>query len=249
MLQWLFVVLIYGLRINADSVTSGALSTEMIVGSYQLVRMQSFLPTRATEISTALCPILDTSDAVLLPPFLTTLQGDQCQDAFLNRMLPSEVTMEVPLGESYEFEARFARGAHGELWIARKVNNVQSTREQETEFVLKRIFSSQMKRVALREIYFGRLLATKKVPRVAHLVEWFEKDDDLWLVYRNEGVSLVEWMYSMDQSGVRQTSPNWVNMKRKSGGQEILQILKDVARAVNALHALGITHRDIKVRI
>jgi hypothetical protein len=251
LLPFFLCVPIFSSDDNDESSTSvilsqqNALTSVSIIGNqYQLVRLQSLLPTNAQrqDRSDIVCQ-LPAYQVAALPPFLLPFdeQFMNCDILLHERLLSDEPQFPEA---SFDFKARFARGAHGELWIAKKITT-------DEEFVLKRIFSSFMKRTALREIYFGRLLASLKVPRVAHLVEWFEGNEgekDLWLVYKNEGVSLSEWMYSMDQFGVRHVSTAWENMKRKNNGQEILQILRDVIHATRNLHQIGVTHRDIKVR-
>jgi serine/threonine protein kinase len=132
----------------------------------------------------------------------------------------------------------FARGGQGELWIGRRTDILSSNEE----FVLKRAINS--KETALREIYFGQKLSSSA--RIGRFMDWFEDGDDLWLVFKNEGISLSRYIYEQDKHGLQSVGQHWREMKTRNSGSLILSLVRDVLEAVAGLHALGITHRDVK---
>ncbi|KAK9827406.1 hypothetical protein WJX81_008695 [Elliptochloris bilobata] len=169
----------------------------------------------------------------------------------------------------YERGCQFARGSFGE------------------GFVLKRILGgrgSEAWRSGRREEHFGRLLWPAQAraaaggggdgaEHIVRFVESLETGGSLWLVFRDEGLSLHALMYSpaapRDASGggtgrtrrggstgggggaatsaILHPSEWWWQLRQGPGGEETLRsLLKQTLAALAALHAANVTHRDVK---
>lgn len=116
----------------------------------------------------------------------------------------------------YELRDRIGRGHFGELWRAHRVDiHGQDTGgDLDHRYILKRLFVEKGFPTRLsgrREVHFGMKLAG--VPGVARLVEWFEEDSALWLVFRDEGISLTQWLTETDAAGLTKPSDNWTRMR------------------------------------
>ena len=125
---------------------------------------------------------------------------------------------------SFSGSTRFGRGAYGEVWRA-----VEMRGDQYREVVLKRLFSEKGEYVTKsgeREIFFG--IKLKYAPHVARYLDHFHREEQLWLVFLNEGYSLrhllwwippaEEGMKGGDQHSQLVPSPFWWSLKGATGG-------------------------------
>lgn len=137
----------------------------------------------------------------------------------------------------YTFEKRFGKGACGEVWLAK-------TRDSSDKlYVLKRILSTTLRLSGIREIHFGMLL--KGSQKISRFEEWFEENGELWLVFRYEGVSIQNWMYSVSNDGVSSPSEGWRAAISQHPGI-IIRFMRDILEGLAESHEKGVTHRDIK---
>ena len=182
--------------------------------------------------------------------------------------IPLATRIEEKRPRSRRFPARYkvdtkqhGKGSCGEVWKAK------STVKNEF-FILKRMFVHRGVHVwysGWREIFFGRLL--RGLPNVARFVEYFETkneekdvelgkstagelESDLWLVFRDEGESLRNFLYSqIGASAIVEPSPEWVKLKLNSGRDTfkvIHDIMFNILQGLHQIHTRGVTHRDIK---
>eukprot|EP01134_Creolimax_fragrantissima_P006142 CFRG6142T1 len=74
---------------------------------------------------------------------------------------------------------------------------------------------------------------------------------ELWLVFRNEGVSLRSLMYNTVTDGTEyvhiERSKLWARLKRSTEGHLVIRsILRQMLTGLSVMHAMGVLHRDIK---
>jgi hypothetical protein len=144
---------------------------------------------------------------------------------------------------------KFFVGGHGEVW--RAVSAVQGSSSERASFVLKRmrvVNKPNILRCALREIYFGEAL--KNESRIARYEQFFISEDDYWLVFRDEGVSLQQLLYSIrytKNNAVLEPSPVWYRLRAQRTGTKLLKgLMHEVIAGVAVLHDREILHRDLK---
>jgi hypothetical protein len=105
----------------------------------------------------------------------------------------------------YELGGRVGRGHFGEIWTATKTDSPEL-------YVLKRFFTEQgeeVKRSGLREIHFGLKLLPHSLHYFTRYVEYFEEGEELWLVFRYEGISLHQYLFQsfpMNEQVLQDTS-------------------------------------------
>ncbi|CAM9229893.1 unnamed protein product, partial [Ectocarpus fasciculatus] len=145
---------------------------------------------------------------------------------------------------------KFFVGGHGEVWRASRYA-ADGTGSADVSFVLKRMLvkdKPNIFRCALREIYFGDLL--KEELRVARYETFFIVGDEYWLVFRDEGVSLHQLLYSMkitETSATLEPSQVWYKLRSSRSGNKLLKgLMHEIISSVSTLHDRGILHRDIK---
>lgn len=161
----------------------------------------------------------------------------------------------VYVNANYRLQTKFDAGSHGEVWRATR-------RRDGAQFVLKRLFletrGEPMVQMGLREAHFGRVLARE--PHVARFIEYFfratgapssPQQQELWLVFRDEGMSLRQYLYAKRAAPgagvILEPSAFWRRLRTDASGERVLrEIMRQVLEGVAALHARGITHRDIK---
>lgn len=159
---------------------------------------------------------------------------------------------QVYINQHYELRKKFNAGSHGEIWRASKIETGET-------FILKRIFVEKGRaflQSGLREIYFGKMFRQQKSSEVefqhmSRYVEHFYKnDDELWLVFHDEGLSLRQYLYEKQRgadSVIFQRSRFWTRLRREDGGMNVVrETMRQLLEAVQVLHARGVIHRDIK---
>ena len=116
----------------------------------------------------------------------------------------------------YELRERVGRGHFGEIWTARRQkddsNNVYA--DDNEIFVLKRLFVERGRRVresGLREVHFGSRL--NGADYVTEMVDSFEWNDELFIVFRHAGISLSQYLGGVTQSGQWTESAQWRQIK------------------------------------
>eukprot|EP00949_MAST-11_sp_MAST-11-sp1_P001133 g1133.t1 len=133
-------------------------------------------------------------------------------------------------------------GACGEVWRA-------TSRIDGERYILKRIFTNRGESVrlsGLREAHFG--MVTKDLDNVARFIEYFILGtDELWLVFKDEGLSLNRIMYtSRAVSGgsvFMVHSEHWPTLRRM---RNLRRIAKGMLRGLMLVHQRNVTHRDVK---
>ncbi|KAL4558741.1 hypothetical protein LXL04_036943 [Taraxacum kok-saghyz] len=150
---------------------------------------------------------------------------------------------------------------------------------QPNMFILKRIMVEKGNTVylsGLREKYFGELFLnatsslgkTTESPHIARYIESFEsRSNEIWLVFRHEGVSLSKVLYTAEDVGsgsdndndndndddkfkhIRILHPsNWWHWLKttKAGQNEMRNLIWQLLMALKSCHDRNVTHRDIK---
>jgi len=118
------------------------------------------------------------------------------------------------------------------------------------KFVLKRIFHSDKKEYYLsgkREEYFGLMFHGQ--PHIARFIESFEEaDGTLWIVYRNEGMSLHQVLYHQNElTQFMELTDKWKWMRTTDGGKRLHKhIIKALLTALKVIHENQVIHRDVK---
>lgn len=126
----------------------------------------------------------------------------------------------------YYLNRKIFFGGHGEIWLGRRILENGNV-DLENSYVLKRMHIKDrpgILRCALREIYYGDLLRDN--PRMAQFLTHFQIDDDYWLVFRDEGVSLQSLLYalSINKGNVLlEPSAIWRNMRTTKRGQDSMR--------------------------
>ena len=151
---------------------------------------------------------------------------------------------------SYYLESNIFNGGHGEIWRAHLVDK-DGILELNSSFVLKRMHvkdKPNILRCALREIFFGEI--TKGFAKVARYISNFQTEEDYWLVFRDEGVSLQNLLYAMtfhNDNALLEPSAIWKKLRTTQRGAESMKgLLHQLISSISYLHKQGITHRDIK---
>ena len=138
------------------------------------------------------------------------------------------------------------RGANGEVW--RGITTGESS--PPVHVVLKRIYGRKGAGVvasSMREIFFGELLGAKRV-NLSRFLTHFVENGELWLVFRDEGVSLYQAIFEpvrVGNSMIMTQSLFWRDLREKP--HLLLSIMKQIFQGLAELHSLKITHRDIKL--
>ncbi|XP_071717678.1 uncharacterized protein [Rutidosis leptorrhynchoides] len=104
-----------------------------------------------------------------------------------------------------------------------------------------------------------RVVYEKGLEHIARYIESFEsRSNEIWLVFRHEGISLSKLLYTSDDMGttnddhmkhVRILHPSkwWHWLKTtKAGQEEMRNLIWQLLMALKACHDRNITHRDIK---
>lgn len=148
----------------------------------------------------------------------------------------------------YQKFRRFAQGHFGEVWLATTFGSDVPRDMFDAKYVLKRMFNKSQKEYrlsGLREVYFGELFQGQ--PYIGRFVETFELDEDLWLVFYNEGASLTDMLYEKSEGGLVHSSQKWKWMRTTENGKALMKhILKSVLMGLDIVHAFNVTHRDLK---
>ncbi|CAD7695660.1 unnamed protein product [Ostreobium quekettii] len=184
----------------------------------------------------------------------------------------------VPRGLTvdYKVNKKFAAGSFGEVWRAVRTSPEDATTSEEG-FVIKKIVvekGSHALRSGFREKHFGELFLRESQRHVLggdqlargceHLARFVEAlqpgpSTNLWLVFRDEGVSLHSMMYTtMEFPGKQEESEGfglnivrpstwWRSMRQTPHGEEIIKdVLRQLLEALKVVHGANVTHRDVK---
>lgn len=180
----------------------------------------------------------------------------------------------------YNLGGRLGRGAQGEVWRALRIG---PNGEEEAEdagdaaagggggYILKRMFAGRPGALlsGWREAWFGASLRSQ--PYVARYVEHFLRSPpgappggaaELWLVFRDEGVSLQSLLYSARRlegaaagssgdagpsAAALLPSPFWLRLATEPEGAAVFAaLLRQLLHAARDLRRVGVLHRDIK---
>lgn len=152
-----------------------------------------------------------------------------------------------PCTEEFCIRDNIFHGGHGDVWRARRPNNPDES------YILKRMRTKNRPDIlhcAQREIHFGQFLHNN--PRYPRLVTYFIENDDYWLVFEDEGVSLLGLLYAVDNSqprsvGLLKPSKIWQKMRTSASGHASMKgLMYEIISNAHALHQAGVLHRDIK---
>ena len=150
-----------------------------------------------------------------------------------------------------------AKGGHGLVYRGRRVGRQYGSPvvdQNQSSLIFKRMHVARVAimKCAAREIYFGKKL-TPAIggTHTARFETSFMHADDLWLVFKDEGVSLQSLMYVISQSevGASLMKPSllWERLRTSEEGPQLLKgLMHQIISAVAELHKRGIVHRDLK---
>ena len=147
---------------------------------------------------------------------------------------------------SFYISSCAGRGAHGEVW-----RGITSDSEP-IHVVLKRIYTARGSpsiSAAMREVFYGKRIGQKQT-FASRYISHFIENDDLWLVFHDEGVSLYQSIFQptiVGQLSVMTRSLFWRHMRQYS--HTVLgHIFKQILASLDRIHTdLHIVHRDIKL--
>lgn len=172
---------------------------------------------------------------------------------------------------SYRMAGQIGAGHQGEVWRAVRLDAAGEADPLAPTFILKRLFSASRPSFlsGWREVFFGRKFARaaareegqggpapttaaaelRALPYVARFEEHFVREG-LWLVFRDEGVSLHRLLYETGDTAGAGTSPGpfWVRLRTSPAGPAVLRdVLTQLVDGLHAVHASGVAaHRDVK---
>ena len=202
---------------------------------------------------------------------LTRRSPDQDGPSMLKSTVLDERTQQRRL---YNLGNLLGKGAQGEVWRATRIGP-HGEEEEGGSFVLKRMFATRPGALlsGWREAWFGAALRGQ--PYAARYVEHFLRENgsagrrskepsELWLVFRDEGVSLQALLYTarrIDTSARADTgsgggssaaaallpSPFWLRLVTEPEGAAVfVSILRQLLHAIRNLNRVGVLHRDVK---
>eukprot|EP00959_Pyramimonas_sp_CCMP1952_P382681 8018746-Pyramimonas_sp.AAC.3 len=186
-------------------------------------------------------------------PSTPTIENDT-ESKISRRELPAQsfeqaVTIHgLSCKSSYAFSGDLAgKGAFGEAWrgFAMDLHG--------TSVVLKRLFLQLGKdiiREGMREVYFGQLMSSAKLTQhLARYTAHFKDDrtESFWIVYRDEGVSLYQCVFSVLPGPNPMMVPSALWETLREDPDTIKELLKGVLTGLRNLHQMSVTHRDVKL--
>ena len=255
MLCWLLVgVRLGALSADEDGSSSFSLSVYRrlksgdVVGDFQLVHHLDYLGLVRPHASDDYVPSLQYSDTEGYPLPLLPGRPEMNVLALQERdQLDSDPTCRR--GE-YCLHRNIFLGGHGELWRAHRILSHDSL-DLNTTFILKRMRirnRHDIKNCAEREIFFGTFLQGSTL--FSRFETYFADENDYWLVFRDEGISLNNLLYASinkDMNPVLQPSQFWRRMRTTPLGKSTMKgILHQLIKGIASLHSHRILHRDIK---
>jgi len=263
------------LAAERNAITDSTAVAPRSVNGYTLIhRLQSlpgtFGPSTAVTLpapqseGTELEPYgLTTADAWMQPILSLTPGSDHMDLALAEAADNASVPLGLPLpfesevgwdllalartSSSYRLRRRLHGKSNGEVWRAVRTDDPTGA-----PLIVKRLaLGTAVCQAGLRESHFGTKL--KGLARIARFIEAFEAEGSLWLVFRDEGLSLDKLLYHVEQDGVEPSgvvtvkpSHVWLSLRRERGHVTIRHILRQVLEGLAMLHARNVTHRDIK---
>ena len=212
------------LAAERNAITDSTAVAPRSVNGYTLIhRLQSlpgtFGPSTAVTLpapqseGTELEPYgLTTADAWMQPILSLTPGSDHMDLALAEAADNASVPLGLPLpfesevgwdllalartSSSYRLRRRLHGKSNGEVWRAVRTDDPTGA-----PLIVKRLaLGTAVCQAGLRESHFGTKL--KGLARIARFIEAFEAEGSLWLVFRDEGLSLDKLLYHVEQDGV-----------------------------------------------
>ena len=157
----------------------------------------------------------------------------------------------------YATNEKIGRGHEGEVWRARRIDDNKSNNDNDENYVIKRLFPGRGAiRSGWREIHFG--LEFRNISGITRFIEYFTRtssasteneNDELWLVFKDEGVSLQSLLFSRIHNGLALVpTPFWIRLRKSNEGKGVYKkIAKSLIDSLSRIHIRNHTmHRDIK---
>lgn len=222
-----------------------------IIGEYKLIQHLDVLGVqRQYSHDYYLNKIYKLAPPLYSPPTLTTKDNsEKTQITVVDDVYLDETSKNIRNGSFY-LNMNIFNGGHGEIWRANRISK-DGLLDRNISYVLKRMHikgKPQILRCALREIYYGEMF--RGYPRIARYVTYFTTEEDYWLVFKDEGVSLQQLLYVMtyhDSIALLEPSIFWRKLRTTDAGVDGLRsILHQLISGVQDLHKRNTLHRDIK---
>jgi len=156
----------------------------------------------------------------------------------------------------YATNEKIGRGHEGEVWRARRIDDNKNNNDNDDNYVIKRLFPGRGAiRSGWREIHFG--LEFRNISGITRFIEYFtrtsssstENENELWLVFKDEGVSLQSLLFSRIHNGLALVpTPFWIRLRKSNEGKSVYKkIAKSLIDSLSRIHLRNHTmHRDIK---
>ena len=220
---------------TAESLVPGTLIGE---GLYILNERTSFMGPRSDF------PELPWQERSYLPS--PALQSDQTSSELISGPSMHLKAWSAYYSSSFYISSCAGRGAHGEVWRG------VTTDPEPVRVVLKRIYAakgSSSISSAMREVYYGQRTGQHQ-EFTSRYISHFIEDGDLWLVFRDEGISLYQAVFQptvVGQLTLMTRSLFWRHLREYS--HTVLgHIFRQIFAALQHIHSsLHLVHRDIKL--
>jgi serine/threonine protein phosphatase PrpC/serine/threonine protein kinase len=207
-----------------------------------------------TVVTTSSKMLIQYSTKPLLPEpsLLTTSSSSSASKGYIAILKQLRSNSTCIRNGTYCIEQLIFHGGHGDVYRANKIKD--DIIEFNRSYILKRMYIRNRPAIlkcAKREIFFGEFLRGQE--RIARYERYFQDNENYWLVFADEGVSLQSLLYVITVTNglaVFEPSQFWVRLRTvpKAEGNNMMlpSIMKQIILGVAALHNLGVIHRDIK---